>query len=146
MIGDLAFVAPAPASPAHRLGELVAHALFELHAGDMAEHDGGEMNGGGGVGVSAAGLDPERFGGRALSSILAVLGTDDDGVEHALPAVRARRIEDDFLAADDAGIVAANAGGHGEQLTEFGVKTFWSRPSGKSSGRSTMRMPTAIEV
>jgi hypothetical protein len=98
-------IAPSPAAPAERTREMVGDKAVELDAGNVADHDGGEMGGRGGVGVSRAGIAPE---GRA----------EGDVVDTGGCAVETGRLDGLGLAVDIAGVVAADAGGHGQHLAE----------------------------
>ena len=108
------FVAPIPAAPAHGLSQLAINVLLELHSGEVANHHRDQVDGGGGVRVAAAGLAPH--GDRiSLARHLSGGHPVDDGD----PAIRAFGVERHLFAVHQAGIVAANAGCHGKQLTEL---------------------------
>ena len=100
-----------PRAPAHRPGEALVDVILQLHARDMAQHDGGDVRRWGRIRVAAAGVRPQRALERGLvevADVLSRLGVEREGPAHHDGG---RRLA-----------FAVVAGGHAEQLPQRDVR------------------------
>ena len=144
---------PGPLAPAQRFRETHVNVLVHLHAGQIAQDDRRDVRRGGGVGVAAAGLGPERRaqGRRSWPSGVAGRGTGvslTDGTPFTKPGLLPSPCSPADMESNWPSVMSAFAGSSSGMASGryFALKTLVSRPSGIWAFFSASMMPQAMLV